>query len=107
MQFTVDTQTLINTGESETVEFKEKWRDDDALRELAAFANTRGGILLVGVADDGTLVGWRGSGRDLDLLTNKIADSLRLHPVSIRCDEIDHRRVLRIDLQATKQLVAY
>lgn len=106
MYITVDTQSLLSSGESETVEFKEQWQDNDALRELAAFANSRGSTLLVGVADDGTLVGWHGSGRDLDALTNRIVDSLRLHPVSVHCDEIDNRTVLRIDVRPTTLPVA-
>lgn len=49
---------LISTGESETVEFK---KSTAALREgietICAFANQRGGYLLFGIADDGTVVG--------------------------------------------------
>lgn len=37
--------------ESYTVDFKEKW-NDDAIRVVAAFANTFGGLLFVGVAED-------------------------------------------------------
>lgn len=49
-------ETLIRQGESETVEFKENF-DADATEAVAAFANTRGGTLLVGVRDDGTIRG--------------------------------------------------
>jgi len=41
--------------ESETVEFKERF-NDSALKTLAAFANTKGGSLYVGVKDDATLL---------------------------------------------------
>lgn len=49
---------LVATGESETLEFKRKASHPDKIvRELVAFANTRGGTLLVGVSDDGNLSG--------------------------------------------------
>jgi len=45
----------ITLKESEKVEFKESF-NDSALKTLAAFANTKGGSLYVGVKDDVTIV---------------------------------------------------
>lgn len=63
-------EALIKRGESKTLEFKStlRWslkenRKDDkgvthaALKTIAAFLNTEGGDLLIGVADDGAAVG--------------------------------------------------
>ena len=63
-------EELIKRGESKTLEFKStlRWnlvedRKDDkrvthaALKTIAAFLNTEGGDLLLGVADDGVIVG--------------------------------------------------
>jgi len=63
-------EELIKRGESKTLEFKStlRWslkedRQDDkgvthaALKAIAAFLNTEGGDLLIGVADDGSIVG--------------------------------------------------
>jgi type I restriction enzyme R subunit len=63
-------EALIRGGESKTVEFKStlRWnlvedRKDDqvvthaVLKTIAAFLNTEGGDLLIGVADDGSIVG--------------------------------------------------
>jgi type I restriction enzyme R subunit len=63
-------EELIKQGESKTLEFKStlRWslkddRQDDkgvthaVLKTIAAFLNTDGGDLLIGVADDGTIVG--------------------------------------------------
>jgi len=46
----------INAVEGQTLEFKRQWTDR-ALEDLAAFANTKGGTLLLGIRDDGEIVG--------------------------------------------------
>lgn len=49
---------MIATGESETVEFKSRVPDPGILaRIIGAFANGRGGHILVGVDDSGVIVG--------------------------------------------------
>ena len=49
---------MVYGGESETVEFKRKVsHPEKVIREVVAFANTRGGYLLVGVDDDKTIYG--------------------------------------------------
>jgi type I site-specific restriction-modification system R (restriction) subunit len=63
-------EELIKAGESKTLEFKStlRWslkedRQDDkgvthaVLKTIAAFLNTEGGDLLIGVADDGAIIG--------------------------------------------------
>lgn len=46
---------IIKKGESETVEFKSTL-DQAAIETIAAFANTKGGYVFVGVADSGKIV---------------------------------------------------
>jgi len=49
---------IIRGGESSFVEFKEERVHPDSLaKEMAAFANTEGGTIFVGVNDDGTIDG--------------------------------------------------
>lgn len=53
-----DLKNLIATGESSFLEFKHKVASPEKLaKEIAAFANTKGGKLLIGVADNGEMVG--------------------------------------------------
>lgn len=65
----IDLAALVDNGESHSVEFKstlrtnlhtrerDKRMEQTVLKSLAAFLNTNGGTLVIGVADDGTPVG--------------------------------------------------
>src|SRR6188768_2493265 len=49
---------LVAAGEGSTLEFKRKASfPEKIVREMIAFANTKGGILLVGIDDDGGIPG--------------------------------------------------
>src|SRR5688572_10175064 len=51
-------QQLILQGESDSLDFKKRITNPDRIaRTLASFANTRGGIILVGVMDNGQISG--------------------------------------------------
>ncbi len=53
-----DLKNLIATGESSFLEFKHKVASPEKIaREIAAFANTNGGTILIGVSDNGEMVG--------------------------------------------------
>ncbi|MBL8856899.1 MAG: ATP-binding protein [Planctomycetes bacterium] len=59
MQFTPDDlRARIDEGEGKNLEFKRGLpRDEKTARTLCAFANTRGGLLLIGVGDRGEILG--------------------------------------------------
>ena len=49
---------LLKQGEGETLDFKQKITSCDKIaKTLCSFANTKGGVLLVGVKDDRTITG--------------------------------------------------
>lgn len=55
-----DLRILIERGENVHVEFKKTVPSPEKIaREMSALANTQGGLILVGVADNGTIVGIR------------------------------------------------
>lgn len=62
--------------ESETVELKSEIVSD-ICKEIIAFANTRGGTLYIGVADDGTVVGVENADDALLRLNNMVRDSIK------------------------------
>lgn len=70
---------LLQQGESDTVEFKETL-DNEALESVSAFANTKGGTLLIGVRDDGTVLGIMLGRETLRDWANQIALATHVHP---------------------------
>ncbi len=57
-QQVVQLRKLVAAGEGSRLEFKRKaTHPEKIVREMIAFANTNGGILLLGIGDDGTVPG--------------------------------------------------
>jgi hypothetical protein len=61
--------------ESQTIEWKWAWHED-YLKWLCGYSNTDGGVLNIGVNDDGYVVGIPDSKKLLESLPNKINDKL-------------------------------
>ncbi len=91
--------------EGETLELKRAWTDR-ALEDLAAFANTRGGTLMVGVANDGEVLGAHADDREMQRLANIITSRLGITP-SIRVEKINRRTVIAIRVEPVCGLVPY
>ena len=64
----------IKKFENQDTEFKESWRDE-YLKWICAFANTHGGVLYVGVDDEGTICGVKDSHKLSEDIPNKPLDS--------------------------------
>ena len=68
-------------GESETVEFKEDFPEGDGIaRAVAAFANGRGGTLIMGIRDDGEVAGIDDVTTAPDRLHNIVRNNVSPHP---------------------------
>jgi predicted HTH transcriptional regulator len=83
-----DLTLLILQGEGDTLEFKKTIsRPDRIARTLVSFANTRGGQILVGVQDDGSVCGVDPDEEiySLDLAANFFCDP----PVRVFYQEVD------------------
>lgn len=64
---------LIKQGESDTLEFKTKVNHPEKIiKEIIAFANTKGGCLLIGIRDDGQITGLKHAEEEYYLLENAI-----------------------------------
>ena len=69
---------LIVAPEGKTLEFKRDLSSlSPILKTLVAFANTSGGTLVVGVANDGAVIGVANPLSEEERLSNAIADSIR------------------------------
>ncbi|WP_195421337.1 DUF977 family protein [Faecalicatena contorta] len=62
--------------ESETEELKQIVVED-VKKEIVAFANSEGGILYIGAADDGSVVGLENPDETIQQLTNMVRDSIK------------------------------
>jgi len=65
---------LIKSGESNTIEFKEKF-DERTIESAVAFANTKGGTIFIGVSDKNNIKGIRVGKETLNQWTNQISQS--------------------------------
>lgn len=81
-----DLEILIQQGEGTTLEFKESLSSSFS-RELVAMANTVGGKLLLGVRDDGTVIGVK----DSNTLRARVQDIARNcdPPVKVLVEPVD------------------
>lgn len=69
MIYRKDVLELISNGESDIVEFKRQGTTPEKLsKEICAFANTKGGYLIIGVDDDKTIVGVKSEKSELYIL---------------------------------------
>ncbi len=86
---------IILGGESSTVEFKRKFTTTEKIaREIIAFANTTGGYLIIGVDDDGSVVGVDSEKEQVSLV--EVAVSAIVPPVEVTTEivEIEFRDVV-------------
>lgn len=101
----LDVKNLAQTGEGTYLEFKRTIPSAEKIaREIAAFANTSGGTLLVGVDDDKSLIGVEGY-QEEEYLLNKAALTLcqPMVPISIEIVHFGERDLLVIWVPEAEQ----
>ncbi|OPY85799.1 MAG: Divergent AAA domain protein [Syntrophus sp. PtaU1.Bin208] len=81
---------IIALGEDSTRQFKADVRNADSLAsEMAAFANTEGGTILIGVADDGSITGLsREDVRRINQLIGNAASHLVRSPLAVKTENV-------------------
>jgi len=81
----------IDSGENDYVEFKEVLKHaDDVMKSIVAFANTNGGVILVGVKDDCSIVGYDES---IENTKNRLE-----RMIAEKCDPPINFEIERVDL---------
>lgn len=89
---------LVAGGESDHVEFKTQLPPEDIVaRELVAFANVEGGLLLIGVTDQGQIVGLSKEEvkRAIDRLSQMTA-SLLPYPARVAAIEVQGKNIVYV-----------
>ena len=82
------------TIESQNIEFKESWRDEYQ-KWICGFANAQGGVLYVGVKDNGEVCGVRGAKKLMEDIPNKVRDMMGIL-VEVNLKEKDGKQYLEI-----------
>jgi len=94
-------RALISRGEGEELEFKKKTTHPTRIsRTLSSLANTRGGQVLVGVDDDGRVVGVRDAEEEMFVLREAAAHYIE-PPLTLHFREVeteDERIVLVVEV---------
>lgn len=84
--------------ESSITEFKREYTPD-IKTEIVAFANTNGGVILVGIDDDGIVIGIKNADETLNNITNMVRDSIQPDITMFVNYEILPTSVIRINVQ--------
>lgn len=92
-------------NENQGIEFKESWRDD-YLKTLCAFANTDGGVMYIGMSDNGEPVGLKNTDYLLESIPNKIRHSLNIIP-SVKAEHIKDIEVIKIEIPPSEVPISY
>ena len=94
---------ILRNGESDTVEFKSKF-NKDINREIVAFANTLGGLILIGISDDGKIVG-------TDVTDQEIFDVLSaiVPPIKLKLERISvsGKKIVLLQIDKSKYIHTY
>ena len=105
-----DIKKLVLEGETDILEFKKKANfPEKIVKEIVAFANTRGGRLLIGVDDDGTVTGVKNYEEDIyslnEAITNYCIPSIKYQLDVVKMNE--KRAVLHYNIYESKDKPHY
>ncbi len=96
-----DFQSLLTAGEGVTLEYKRKVNKPEKIaKEICAFANTKGGVLIIGLDDDGTIVGIKSEKTEVDIVEQTCSFYLRpeIYP-EIQIFDIDGKDLLCVTIK--------
>lgn len=91
----------MNFTESDTLELKSELIPD-ICKEVIAFANSHGGVIYIGVQDDGTVVGIPNTDEALLRLNNMVRDSIKPDVtmfVRYALQQVDDKSILEVTVQ--------
>lgn len=104
-----DLKNLIETGESSFLEFKHSIASPEKIaKEIAAFANTKGGTILVGVEDNGEMIGVEGYHEE-EFWLNQAAEEecIPKVPIKIELVNMGERDILIVKVPEAEEKPVY
>ena len=97
---------IVQSPESQNVEFKESWRDE-YLKWVCGFANASGGYIYIGVVDGShEIVGVANSKRLMEDIPNKIVNSLGI-VADVNLRQADGRDYIEIIVTPSNIPISY
>ena len=95
----------MTNKESQTVEYKQSWRND-CLKAVSAFANSDGGVLIVGLDDHGEPSGLKNIKRLLEDIPNTIRNKLGIIP-SVEPNKKNKKDIINIAVTPCSVPISY
>ncbi len=95
--------------ESEILELKREVTED-LKKEIIAFGNTQGGTIIIGVEDDGTIIGVGDIDTEMNRVTNMIRDAIRPDLtmfINMKIEEYDNQKIIRLEIQSGERKPYY
>ena len=96
---------LLIRGETEVLEFKENL-NESFYKNISAFANTKGGMIILGADNKGNIKGIDPSNKFLEDLTNRIVNKLSIYP-DIAAIDIKGNRAIAVNIARSSYPVSY
>jgi len=102
--YTYQVNNMANK-ESQTVEYKQNWRND-CLKAISAFANSDGGALVIGLDDRGKPCGLKNVKRLLEDIPNTIRNKLGIIP-SVELNKKNKKDIIKITVTPCSVPISY
>ena len=96
---------LIKEAENQFIELKEQF-SEGVMKTISAFANTSGGVILIGVNDDKEVVGVNLKVGEFEDIINKIENAIGFYP-EIEVVPFKGKELIRIDVQKSSIPIKY
>ena len=99
----IDLENLLD--ENTECEYKEK-ESEGLYKTISAFSNTNGGCIIVGVDDDKNIVGFNFDNKSLEVIINKINDTMGVQP-NFETIEDNGIKLLKITVSKSANVIPY
>ncbi|MFZ1288579.1 MAG: ATP-binding protein [Melioribacteraceae bacterium] len=96
--------SLIEKGESLTVEFKQRFSEYNKIaKEFIAFANTKGGTILFGIDDDGSVYGVESEKSEMELIKETFQNYCEPKiEYEISYNDLDNKEIVCVEIPESK-----